>query len=176
MELVMARSGRKRKLGPRYANGQLHKEHRDSPRVIAAQMPHRKGLGDHGTDQKAESELGRMALFGRISDHQFMAGQRFAAVVGAYRSTIQPPRALAGNGRGYDCRGDADCCDCECRRRKARYDGAYEALMTAGRDAVKAVNTVAIYDNRCPWQLTTQLVWGLAALVQHFGIAEKRKS
>jgi hypothetical protein len=180
--VVMARTGRKRKSGARYPNGQLRREHQDSPRVVAAGMPHRRGLGEHGADQKAESELGRMALFGRISGHQYLAGVKFANLVGAYLATIQPPRALAGNGRGYDC----DSCpppppgeepgDCECFRRRTRYMDAHDALMKAGRDALIAVKMVAVHDERCPWKLMTQLNWGLAALVQHFGLTKSGKS
>ena len=63
-ELPMA-TKRRRKLGPRHKNGHLKRMPiEDSPRTIAARMPHRKGIGPDPDvlDHRYESELGRMVL------------------------------------------------------------------------------------------------------------------
>ena len=179
----MSRAGRKRKSGNRYANGQLHHERQASPLLIASSMPHRRPLGalpvaagekiaEALLDQRAESELGRMALLGRISDHQFSAGQRYGAVVSAYRSTLRAPHGFETGARGYDCRGDPLCPDCECARRRAKHDGARCALLGAGYLVLVAVNRVVIQDLRCPAAWRKPLNLGLTALARHFGLTK----
>src|SRR6188508_2367911 len=118
------RKGRPRKTGPRYRNGKLRPSHEPlvSPAAVAATQPHRKGLGDHAADQKAESELGRLALRGQVTALQYLAGQRYAAQWRAYLATLDGPRSpQRGQGRGNACAG----CDgagrpekCACERAK----------------------------------------------------------
>ncbi len=167
-----------------------------NPRTIAASMPHRRELPEAVRhDQKAVSELGRMYLFGRkygdkedcVSDEMELAGNMFLGHYGAFMATTGGPRTGAGNGRGFDCIGEPDefdemgrqikvgCKDCECARRKASYTGALDALKKAGTVAVKAVFLVAIHDRRCPPKWETNLLWGLAALVKHYGLTARRK-
>jgi hypothetical protein len=183
----MSRAGRKRKSGNRYANDRLRPERQPSPLLVAASMPHRRPLGalvvpagekiaEALLDQRAESELGRMALLGRIYDHQFAAGQRYLEVVSAYRSTIKAPHGLESGARGYDCRGDSDCPNCECARRRAKYDDAYCALVVKVYQVLVAVNRVVIQDQRCPAAWREALNLGLTALAQHFGLTNGRKS
>jgi hypothetical protein len=141
---------------------------------VAASQPHRRSIRSADqADAKAESELGRMCLQGYISDAGYAAGQVYARVVAAYRVTICTPVALVGmGGRGYDCPADPMCGDrlegCECARRRNRYDGACEALRSAGAD-IKVVNEVAVHDGPCRPEWIMPLRWGLAALVRHFG-------
>jgi hypothetical protein len=172
----MSRAGRKRKSGHRYSNGQLMREPRDSPLLVAGALQHRKGLEAAVLDQRAESELGRMCLRGRIYDYQYDAGQRYATVVNAYRSTIKAPHGFESGARGYACRGDADCPDCECARRRAKYDAAYCALTAEGHLVLVAVNRVAIQDQVCPSAWHRPLNLGLTALAKHFGLTNGRKS
>jgi hypothetical protein len=41
-----------------------------------------------------------------LSDAQYLAGLRYAVVVGEYRAVIETPRAMSGAGRGYTCPAD----------------------------------------------------------------------
>lgn len=177
MVQVVRLPGRKRKsTASRYPNGRIREERPPSPAVIAARMPHRAGVDQSDcVSHMAESELGRIFLSGRpvkLSKGQYDAGVRFAGVVARYRATISGPRPVLVGGRGYDCPGLLDCDDCECRRRKAAYDEAFEALAQAGQQAAKAVRLVVIQDERCPYSLSTPLAWGLAALSRYFDVAE----
>lgn len=174
----VARRGRHRKPGHRHPGGRLIREgeHRLSPRVIAAGMPHRRGVrAEDRLDQRAESELGRMCLHGQIGEAQYLAGQAWAQVVGAYRGVIAGPRPLAGMGRGLNCKGEAFCDPCRCRAATETYGRAFESLQVAGHQATKATNHVAVWDRACPQAWLTPLGWGLAALAQHFGLTNRKK-
>src|SRR5580765_3080289 len=138
---IKRRKGRPRKSGHRYRNGNLRpsSEPAVSPAAIAATQPHRAGLGDHAADQKAESELGRMALKGQISALQYLAGQRYAAQWRSYLATLDGPRSpQRGHGRGNACAGcigpDRDRCACELARR----------LWTRSTFALQAADPAAI--------------------------------
>jgi len=135
-------------------------------------MLHRKHLAVvDQIDQRAESVLGRMRLRGQIAEPQYLAGQRYAKVVGAYLATIAPPGSLAGRGRGFDCPGTDPCEDCVCARRRAAYTSAHDHVMEkVGHRGAVAVKTVVIEDKPCPHYLLTSLDWGLSALSHHFGI------
>jgi hypothetical protein len=160
---VMARSGRKRKIGPRHPGGQLKKKKQPiDDKVRASRQPHRRALMPFLREQKlevpevqkaiageeAESPIGRLWLAGALAlsddaDSQaardrYDAGNRFAQVVGEYRSVIETPRDVAGSGRGYAC--DPPLCrvypdDCQCLKRRRRYMEAYEALAGGLRRA-----------------------------------------
>jgi hypothetical protein len=170
----MARSGRRRKLGPRHRSGDLVRPHFDL-RELATLQPHRVWLPEEKRlDQKAASPLGCLNLLGVLSDKQYRAGVRYAVVVGEYRAVIESPRATAGSGRGYDCTGDAHCGrdlarPCECRRRKERYDAAFAAVIEAGQRAARAVARVAVHGEPCPCGGLADLKRGLDALAKHFG-------
>ena len=175
----MARSGRRRKPGPRYRSGELVPEKFDF-RALAALQPHRVWLPqEKRLDQKADSPLGCLNLLGVISDAQYRAGLRYAVVVGKYRAVIETPRATAGSGRGYDCPGSALCAreadGCECARRKALYDAAFAAVMEAGQVAARAVARVAVYGEPCPQGALAALKRGLDALARHFGWLGQRR-
>jgi hypothetical protein len=125
-------------------------------------------------DQKAASPLGCLNLLGVLSDAQYLAGIRYAVVVGKYRAVIESPRATAGAGRGYDCPGDLRCgrdgrAPCECRHRKERYDAAFAAVLEVGQRAARAVARVAVYAEQCPRGALADLKRGLDALAKHFG-------
>jgi hypothetical protein len=174
----MTRRGRKRKLGFRHPSGELVRPHLDL-RGFATLQPHRVWLPESKRmDQKAASPLGCLNLLGVLSDAQYLAGVRYALVVGEYRAVIEAPRATAGTGRGYDCPGDLQCGrrrdhPCECRRRKERYDAAFVAVLEAGQRAARAVARVAVYAEQCPRGALAELKRGLDALVRHFSGAGK---
>ena len=175
-EVITLRPGRKRKHGKHRSGGRgLVVIDRLSPRAVAAAMPHRRGLPvDFQLDQRAGSELGRMrgTKPPLINESQFLAGEEWARVVGAYLVTIEPPRGLAGGGWKPEISEE------QALQRRQRYMAAYDALATSrllGRPAIKAVNCVAIQDRACPWQWRPYLQWGLTALAEHFGLTGKRK-
>ena len=170
----MARRGRKRKLGLRHPGGALARPALDA-RAFAALQPHRVWLPEEKRmDQKAASPLGCLNLLGVLSDAQYLAGVRYAVVVGRYRAVIETPRATSGSGRGYPCAGDLACGRdsaeaCECRRRKERYDAAFAAVIEAGQKAARAVARVAVHGEACPRGALVDLRRGLDALAKHFG-------
>jgi hypothetical protein len=174
----MARSGRKRKIGLRHPGGELVRLHFDV-RSLAALQPHRVWLPESKRlDQKAASPFGCLNLLGVLTDAQYLAGLRYAVVVGKYRAVIETPRATAGAGRGYDCPGDLNCGrepgpQCECRRRKERYDAAFAAVIEAGQRAARAVARVAVHGEQCPRGALADLKRGLDALAKHFASAER---
>jgi len=171
------RKGRPRKPGHRYRNGNLRPSSHEpavSPAAIAATQPHRQGLGDRAADQKAESELGRMALRGQVTALQCLAGQRYAAQWRAYLGTLDGPRSpQRGHGRGNGCNE----CDppraCACEHAKRAWTRSTLAL---DREAVVMVARVACWDMPCPaWGLST-LITGLNALTQTLGLTTQDKS
>jgi hypothetical protein len=171
------RKGRPRKSGHRYRNGNLRPSSHEpavSPAAVAATQPHRQGLGDRAADQKAESELGRMALRGQISALQYLAGQRYAAQWRVYLATLDGPRSpQRGHGRGNGC----SQCDppraCACELAKRAWTRSTLAL---DREAVVIVARVACWDVPCPaWGLST-LITGLNALAESLGLTTGYKS
>jgi hypothetical protein len=175
----MARRGRKRKIGLRHPGGDLVRLQFDL-RGLATLQPHRVWLPEEKRmDQKAGSPLGCLNLLGVLTDAQYLAGVRYAVVVGKYRAVIETPSATAGAGRGYDCPGDLKCGrgpgeDCECRQRKERYDEAFAAVIEAGQRAARAVARVAVHGEQCPRGALPDLKRGLDALAKHFGGRRKR--
>jgi hypothetical protein len=169
----MARRGRKRKIGIRHPGGELVRLRFDV-RGLATLQPHRVWLPEEKRmDQKAASPLGCLNLLGVLTDAQYLAGVRYAVVVGKYRAVIETPRATAGAGRGYDCPGDLNCGRdagerCECRHRKERYDAAFAAVIEAGQRAARAVARVAVHGEQCPRGALPDLKRGLDALAKHF--------
>jgi hypothetical protein len=177
----MARRGRKRKIGLRHPGGELVRPQFDM-RGLATLQPHRVWLPqEQRLDQKAGSPLGCLNLLGVLSDAQYLAGIRYAVVVGKYRAVIETPRATAGAGHGYDCPGDPRCgrgaLPCECRRRKERYDLVFAAVLEAGQRAARAVARVAVHGEPCPRGALADLKRGLDALARHFaGAGTGRRS
>ena len=177
----MSRRGRKRKIGFRHPGGELKRPQFDL-RGLATLQPHRVWLPEEKRmDQKAASPLGCLNLLGVLSDAQYLAGIRYAVVVGKYRAVIESPRATAGAGRGYDCPGDLRCgrdggAACECRHRKERYDAAFAAVLEPGQRAARAVARVAVHAEQCPRGALTDLKRGLDALAAHFGCGGKARS
>lgn len=176
----MARAGRKRKYGRRQPNGQLSRERavqREDILATVRSQPHRRRFGKNFTDQKAECELGRLCMDGIIVDTQYRAGEGYRALVIAMRRAIMAPspdptsmdmnggaRATAAN---MDDRGD--------NAARSRYADAFCALADAGRDAVLAVNDIAIYDKPRKEMRGTfaDLRAGLNALDRFFSIVGK---
>lgn len=140
-------------------------------------------------DERAESPLGRLFLQHlrqpglqpgwAIDADCYDAGSRYASIVGEYRATIEGPRTTGGSGRGLDCVAQVlgrDACrfdpdNCECFRRKQRYDRAFETLTIAGRNALRAVNRVVIQRlDPADMEEIFNLVAGLSALARCFGL------
>jgi hypothetical protein len=176
------RKGRPRKPGHRYRNGKLRPSHEPpvSPAAIAATQPHRKGLGDCAADQKAESELGRLALRGQVTALQYLAGQRYAAQWRAYLATLDGPRSpQRGQGRGNGCN-PADCrergANCACDLARRLWTRSVFALTAAHPQAILVTARVCCWDVPCPpWALPV-LRCGLDALAESLGLTTRNKS
>ena len=174
------RRGRPRKSGQRYRSGNLRptSEPVVSPAQIAATQPHRAGLGDRAADQRAESELGRMAIRGEISPIQYLAGQRYAAQWRAYVATLDGPRwPWRGPGRGQTCTGCSDLtpqakCACEAARRQ--WERTWNVLMHAGVNTLVAI--VVTNDMPCPPGQLPALRVALDELAWQLGLTTRSKS
>lgn len=177
-------------------------EREESERTATARQPHRRALAHElragGTDEidvqklsrgeEAESPIGRLWAGGHLKQtgdgdgqaarDRFDAGNMFAQIVGAYRSVIEAPRDVAGSGRGFPCQ-ELLCVlareNCECERRRARYDKAFEALNRLGRRSLMAVNAVAVHREQIGAEELVYLVGGLEELRRHFGLTARRK-
>ena len=175
------RRGRPRKTGPRHANGHLRDRPKDSPRAIAAAMPHRRGLGDHAVDPHAETELGRMLLRGEITATQELAGTTYAHLWAGYVATLDAPQSLrSGEGHELRCHGcvsDHDRAHCLCATRKRIYLEAADVLCnTTGSGVTELVSNVVIHDRQCPFAELKDLNVGLSVLAAHFGLTKQRNS
>ena len=198
----MARAGRKRKSGPRKPSGQLKRKKDVDDRTRTMRQPHRRALAHElraaGVDhhevgkfiagEEAESPIGRLWAAGLLkqqgdgdvqpSRDRYDAGAMYAQIVGAYRSVIEAPNAGGGSGRGFGCL-ELLCKlapeGCECRRRKERYDRAFEALSRIGRRSLMAVNAVAVHRQAFSQEELVYLVDGLEELRRIFGFTERRK-
>lgn len=138
---------------------------------LAAQQPHRVWLPDRDRlSEKAVTPLGGLNLVGAITDRQYDAGNNYVGVVARYRATIGMPIAgYTGSSRSLTCAGQRGCDPCECRRRKERYDNAFEAVSRAGNRAARAVARVAVHGQACERGELDNLRRGLDELVKHFG-------
>ena len=103
------KGGRPRKTGNRYKNGHLRPTLTESPREIAARMPHRRALGEKAVDPAAESELGRMRLRGEVSEPEATAGEVYARMWRGYVATLNAP-GTPGEGQGRV----SACAGCPC--------------------------------------------------------------
>ena len=167
---TMSRSGAKRKF--RGTTPGRQNVRRLSDDDLMAQQPHRAWLPEaRRMDAKAATPLGGLNLIGAITDNQYEAGQRYVVVVAEYRSSIGVPmEGYTSSGKGYACTGALRCEDCECRRRKDRYDRAFEAVSAPSQRAARAVSHVAVFGKGCQSDELAHLKIGLTALSRHFGI------
>jgi rhodanese-related sulfurtransferase len=173
--MVRRRKGRPRKTGARHKSGRLKtvSDPADSPRAIAARMPHRRGLAEP-LDPRAESELGRMRLRGEVSEPEETAGAVYARMWRGYVSTLSAPRAPGeGQARVAACDGCSDperrkYCACDMRRRV--YAEAAQVLVSAGAGVCPLVHAVVILDRRCSDDSLPALKLGLSALATHYGL------
>ena len=171
------RRGRPRKAGPRHKSGHLKRtatDPMDSPRAVAARMPHRRGLGDQALDPAAESELGRMRLRGEVTEPECTAGEVYARMWRGYVSTLDAPRSPGeGQGRVGSCLG---CSEpetrrwCACALRQRVYAEAASVLVQTGSGVSPAVHAVVILDRQCPFSSLELLKMGLTALAKHYGL------
>jgi len=146
----------------------------DSPRAVAARMPHRRGLGDQALDPAAESELGRMRLRGEVTEPECTAGEVYARMWRGYVSTLDAPRSPGeGQGRVGSCLG---CSEpetrrwCACALRQRVYAEAASVLVQTGSGVSPAVHAVVILDRQCPFSSLELLKMGLTALAKHYGL------
>lgn len=177
---MAGRAGRKRKLGTRYASGDLVPQPRLSRDLIAAMQPHRQWLPENlRSHPKAESYFGQLNLMGALTDDQYEAGRRFAQVVMNYRTVIGAPKANPSSVSGDNVRGRGELDEEECVARKVAYEWAIESFAKVEVDgvkspgnsqlAMKAVSRVAVHNEDCPTSVD-YLLAGLDNLARHFGI------
>jgi len=149
----------------------------ESPRTVAAAMPHRRGLGDHAVDSHAETELGRMLLRGELGDDGRvleLAGSTYARLQRGYVATLAGPQAIINGGLGLTCAGCMTAEErkhCRCSMRKAIFLEAQRMLFSIGPRVGTVVEIVAVLDRQCPFEGLAILHLGLRKLAQHFGFS-----
>ncbi len=169
----------------------MRQEIQTDDRIRTSRQPHRRLLPEElRCAEEAESPLGRLYLAKLLRSREdaerddepardrYNAGTMYAFAVGAYRAVIGAPNGTAGGGRGYPC--DTVVCaldpgKCECLRRKARYNNAFEALSDVGRRQLLAVNRVVAHREAIAPEEMVYLIEGLEALVWHFGLTRRRR-
>jgi hypothetical protein len=169
------RAGRKRKPGKRKRCGRLEQVRLPSPAEIAKAMPHRRALGERASDQRAESELGRMVLRGELEEVHGLAGEHYRSLYRSYMAAISAPRALAVTAGGFSpcasCPGMGEGKLCLCERRKAEWIDVRIALADSG--CTWFVDHVVLYDRPVAQSQHFLVQTGLWAAAQHFGIAKR---
>jgi len=137
-------------------------------------MPHRRGLGELATDQRAETELGRLVLRGTLDATLGLAGETYLALWRGYVWTLAGPRELAqGGGHGMSCGGCEEAKHCRCWFRRKIFEEAREALKRSGPLVVASVWAVVVMDK--PRYDLDLLRIGLTALARHFGLIGRDK-
>lgn len=192
----MSRAGRKRKNKARHDCGKLVQDKRPDDRLRIGAQPHRNVLPEKKrVDERAESPLGRLYLAGGLltdaerrrgddlAEMRYEAGILWGAIVGAWRAVIEAPNGVGVRaGRGFSCIAQGsdsiDSCrngpaDCECLRRKERYDQMFEALSRAGRRAALAVNRIAVHREMIAHDELGHLIAGLDALAEAGGLTRR---
>ena len=171
---VEMRTGRKRKQGHRYPSGDIVQD-QESPHKIALRQPHRRDAPiGYEHDQRAETPLGRLNLIGAVSHEEYRAANRFARIVSRYRVVIDAPKSsVASNAGIMEPKKSLPVID-DADERKREYDGAFEALGTAGHIAACTVAKVAVQGEPCPHAGFWSLIRGLRALREHFEQVDRR--
>jgi len=118
-----------------------------------------------------------MALRGRISSLQYLAGQRYAAQWRSYLATLDGPRSpQRGHGRGNPCAGCPTASDqrnCACEHAKAAWFRSAFALTPA---EVLVTARVCCWEIACPEGMMAVLRSGLDALALSLGLTTRNKS
>jgi hypothetical protein len=177
----MGRRGRPRKNRSRHRDGHIKRQPAVSPREVAAQMPHRRALGEAAIDPHAETELGRMLLRGDLGDNGDtleLAGSTYGRMWRGYLITLAGPTAIAnGAGSGLSCGGCETAEErrhCRCTMRKNIFLEAWSILHQVGCGVGQEVQEVVCNDR--PSGRIDLLKQGLGALAYHFGLAKGRNS
>ena len=177
------RKGRPRKPGPRHKNGHLRRsaaDPLDSPRSIAARMPHRRGLGEQALAPAAECELGRMRLRNEVSEPEETAGYVYGRMWRGYVATLDSPRdAGSGHGQSSACVGCPAPLSrkfCICDLRKRIYAEASRVLVSTGRGVAPVVHAVVILDRQCQYGDLPMLKLGLTGLAEHYGLLTNHRN
>ncbi len=116
---------------------------RDERLDRAAQMPHRSFAGDNRLDVRLESEIGRLSFNGLITKTEYEAGIRYANIALLYLNTTDAPSP-------YGNENIAQIPDDECERRKIDMCAARHVLSPYGRDILKVLDRVVVYDKPLP--------------------------
>jgi hypothetical protein len=174
----MARVGRKRKAGRRTASGQLAREHVNYA-ALAALQPHRRDLPlEVRLSQDATTEIGRLFLWKRITEEQYLAGQEYERRIGAYRATIAGPHGLVGITGWSGC--NPDVCrrngnECECSRRAHAYQELSDVINQQGRRVELVTNRIVGSGEKVTYLELPLLRMGLGALAGHLRLTERGK-
>lgn len=185
----MSRRGRARKAGKREPNGQPQRKwgpNHDVRAVVTAQ-PHRRWLPeDKRRDQRAESELGRLYLAGRITETEAEAGEKWRGLVSAYLKCLAAPVGpVSVASRGIPDRVEAEpesafpsteVSETE-EERKERVLVAFQratAVLAHLRDVAREVDAVCVHDKRCG--SLALLSVGLTGLARHWQLGEHARS
>jgi hypothetical protein len=126
--------------------------------------------GDAVLDVRLENPLGRLNFHGLISDGEYEAGKRYAAMAFEYLQSIGAPYPFTQSCESGSLPGPMEMpADEECEYRKREYNGAHEALYAVGQRPAKMVKQVAVYEE---WPHTEYdyilLKFGLKTLADYY--------
>ena len=140
-------------------------------------MPHRRGLGEKATDQRAETELGRLVLRGALDATLGLAGETYLALWRGYVFSLAGPSELTnGGGHGFTCDGCPDAAArkwCRCEFRKRIYMEARRVLSDESTWLLGVVSLVVLHDRPCLAGELDALRVGLWVLARHFGLTPR---
>lgn len=181
MAVQIVHIGRKRKSGKRHPNGKLIQARDLDVALIASFHPDRQGVPkDQRVDQRAGTPLGRLAIVGHIDAEQLEAARLYARDVRAYQVVIGCPKPNAPSLNPMMAGGMSVPAPLRIEEIQARlkaYNDAFQAVYDAGHKAARAVARVAVYDEWLPIGTNlSDLVRGLKALAEHYGLTNQRRS
>lgn len=188
----MARRGRTRKFKRRERSGKILRLHRavasaertaEILSVVAAQ-PHRARYGEQFRDQRAESELGRLAMDGVLTAQQYEAGIAYRRVVASMRREICAPPTHAKSHSGLMLKQGGQASLAQQITDEAEEEKFWRALgkhsdavRSMSADQKRAVDGVvlderSIYDSISVFDLKG----GLNVLADHFGLIARKRA
>lgn len=186
----MSRRGRARKTGQREPNGRPQRKWGPAAdvRVVATAQPHRRWLPeDKRRDQRAECELGRLYLAGRITETEAEAGEKWRGLVSAYLKCLAAPVGpVSVAARGISDRVEAEpegafpsseVSETEEERHERvlrAFSRASQVLADCGRDVAREIDAVVVKDELCASVVT--LTVGLDALAAHWQMGDYARS
>lgn len=172
MSVAMAKKGRPRQSGARYPSGKLVPE----DATLVAKYRRIRENASHLGDPALGSPLGAVWYWRKITDAEYEAGKKYAALRRAYLEAMSLPQETVRaqvlmDTRAYE-PGDTPEREEERQAIRRRFERVHAALQASGKLSVAMVLEVACHDQ--PIGNAARMEWlrnGLRHLVAHFRLA-----